>query len=236
MRLSLLQNSNNREMRYNPYVNSQKKPSPEILKDSNTVAWWDFTDVSKVVKDSNNFVSSVLDISGLGNTLNQTIQSLKPIWDAEGVLFDGIDDSLKVILNIPQPYSIYIRLKNYKFYNYNAGILATDSMSWYYFPNNQDRAYQFAGSANGANVLFGLNTFNAGAMIYDGANSESMGLSPFQPVSNTGTAGINGTLVIGNAPAGSNATNIKISHLIIRKIHDTKQNQTDIYNYLNGLK
>ena len=34
----------------NPFIFS--KPAPAILKDSNTVCWWDFTDVSKVVKDS----------------------------------------------------------------------------------------------------------------------------------------------------------------------------------------
>ncbi|MEI7501983.1 MAG: hypothetical protein WCJ61_01735 [Paludibacter sp.] len=74
--------------------------------------WLTPCDESTVIKDSSNRVSSILDISGNKNHFTQSNNTYKPIWSANGITSDGVNDIMKSpALSIPPSYTIFIVLK-----------------------------------------------------------------------------------------------------------------------------
>lgn len=208
---------------------------PAILSDGNTSGWWDFTDASKVTLNGI-YASSVLDISGNNKTMSNSDTGKQPIWNANGVLFDGTDDFLLANLaNIPQPFSVYIVLKQIS-YSKTCLFVCGSSPSHYELVKVKplENIRNYSGTYLIGNPLLSgnksiINTVSAGANSLIGINNAEV-------VGNAGTffSGFYG-LYLGRYHASElYNSNIEVSELIIRKIGDVPQSRSDIYNYLKS--
>jgi len=70
-----------------------------VLIDGNTSAWYDATDASLVTKNGSNHVTVLKNKLGV-TTKDLTTVGGTPIWSADGILFDGVDDYLKRTFNL----------------------------------------------------------------------------------------------------------------------------------------
>jgi hypothetical protein len=82
-------------------------PFIPLITDGHTKAWYDYRDESLITKDGNNFVTKVAnklgDVNGDLDVVGGT-----PIWGANGVLYDGINDYLEATFEYNQPEQMYI--------------------------------------------------------------------------------------------------------------------------------
>jgi hypothetical protein len=205
------------------------------LQDGNTVAWYDFTDLSTITKDSNDFVSRWNDKLNSGHDLLQPIGSSQPKWvNSNGILFDGVDDWMDGSFTFSQPEFIYIVFKQlgwadprYIFdgYNTDGGYLRQRIIS----PNWQLVAGGIGITINNA---FPLNEFGIVRALINGANSKIIP-NNFIPSTGTLNAGNMGGFTL--AQRGQQNTfrsNIQVKEVILRNVVDTPTNEINIYNYL----
>src|ERR1035437_6234377 len=87
---------------------------PTVLTDGNTVAWYDFNQLSTVTKDGGTGeVSRWNDYLGSGHDLLQSVATRYPIWSSDGITFDGSNDYMRAVdFTLNQPEFIYIVFKN----------------------------------------------------------------------------------------------------------------------------
>ena len=210
-------------------------PFPSILKDGNTVKWFDY--LLNITKSGSN-LTSVWDnkpgIPGIiPGALLQAVEADQPLWTPDGILFNGISQFMKTApFTFVQPEMIYIVLKQ---------------VTWTH------NAYIFDGNASVSGILYQLNT-TPNLLIYAGVNSgnntnlpiDTYGIvrvlingasSSFQINETTAVTGNFGALDMGGFTLGANAGssnwgNIQVKEIILRKIADTAQGEQDIYDYL----
>ena len=95
-----------------PFNKKKGEVYPAILDDGNTVAWFDMAE-KYMTKDGSDFVSQWDDRSGSTNHLLQVVGTNQPLWTADGVLFDGVDNFMKcVAFTLVQPEFIYMVVKH----------------------------------------------------------------------------------------------------------------------------
>lgn len=135
-------------------VSTVNHPVLSLFKNAEKGLWLDFTDKSQMYQDSAGTISvtavsqpvgKVLDKSGNSNHAAQTASSRRPVFQADGAFFDGVDDFLKTVGQVDYGGSnnveVFLKIKslyrsygNYFFviesgstYNEKAGSFATIS-------------------------------------------------------------------------------------------------------------
>jgi len=207
---------------------------PAILKDGNTVAWYDSSNIATVIKDGSNFVSRWNDKLGSGHDLIQATGASQPLWGASGITFDGINDYLKTTsFTFNQPEFMYLVLKM-PIWRHNSFIMDG-------YINNTGALYEYTTSPNiesyvGNAPALGNSNLIPGAfgiirfLLY-GVNSK---LKINKTAATTGNPGVNNMsgITIGCAGNTSAFANIVVKEMIFRKVSDTVTNEGIIYNYL----
>ena len=215
-------------------TNNILEPIPDILNDGNTVAWFDMN--NNVTKDGSDRVSSWGDRSGLGHNLLQSgLDGLKPIWSADGILFDGFNDYMKcTTFDLKQPTMIYAVIKQI---TWVAGDVIWDGNA----AANRCGLTQVTSSPrigsfsvwtqNVTNDNLAVDTWGIVRAIYNGASSS---LQVNNAAAGTGTNNDNEPdgFTLGCTYIATAASNIQVKAIIIRKISDSAGDQTSIYNYL----
>lgn len=207
---------------------------PAILNDGNTVAWYDVNRLDTITKDVNNFVSRWSDKLGSGHDLIQATSASKPALTSMGILFDGINDFM---ITTPfayiQPESVYMIFRQVTW------IQAATILSGY--TSAQTNVYQnyispgiraTAGNPSDQNLSLPLNTWGILRVVFNGVSSKiQIGENPAL-TGDFGVGNMGGFQLASLYGGGSNWSNIEVSQIILRKIVDTPNNDTLIYNYL----
>lgn len=208
--------------------------TPPILNDGNTVAWFDANE-SYVIKDGSDFVSQMTDRSGNDNHLLQATPTNRPLWSADGVLFNGTDNFMKTApFTLVRPEFIYFVFKQVAWTNgdymfdgniANTGVLAQA-------PSSPDLRLYAGVALDGA--TFTLNTFGIARILFNGAPSKIQINESAEVNGDTGTGNMGG-FTLGSSGAGlAQYSNIEVKEVIIRNIADTTPNQQLIYDYLKA--
>ena len=216
---------------------------PAILSDGNTLQWYDCVDPLKVTKDGNNLVASVIDLSGNNRTMVVNSSGNKPLYSSNGILFDGVNDCLLSQCSPSQamPITVYILFKQISWTSLDGIFDGYGSTMSLLQSTSSPTTRMFLPTGNSlfdSNLPIGA--FGVKTCCFNGSTS-------FQRTNNLAksTAIMASTytwtgLTLG-ARAGATAnnpstsfSNIEVKEIIIRKVADTTQDETDIYNYLKS--
>lgn len=205
---------------------------PIVIEDGNTVAWYLADDLTTITKDGSNFVSRWNDKLASGHDLIQVAGTNQPLWQSNGVLFDGVDNFMQTSnFTLNQPTFIYIVFKNITY------------MPWRYFFDGTQGSGLLAGITTSPNVQAYANTFSTAnsnltidnfhvvRLLFNGANSKLIVNDTTPTTGNFGTGNMGG-LYLGRGKSAGTYTNIQVKEIILRNVADDSTNETAIYNYL----
>jgi len=210
---------------------------PTFLRDGNTVAWYDASDLSTISKNGGNTVSRINDKFGSGHDL--VIGSCS--WsNTEGFMFDGVTDYMKTNpFTYDQPEEIYLLIKQVSWKN-NARIFDGDQ-------GNTGCIFQ-AGllHAEGLDVYAGetpslssdkhpnMGPWNVMRVYFNGDNSNYYINGEEITNVHAGSSSMGG-ITLGDFGGGYNKSHINIRHAIFRKIKDSPLNRDLLIDYLTRI-
>lgn len=211
------------------------KSALDIINDGNTVAWFDSAE--NITKDGSDFVSVWGDKSGLSHDLLQAIGTNQPLWTADGVLFDGVDNFLKCVgFTLIQPQFIYMVLKQVTWAStttvFDGNITGSGTLQQ---RTSTPNLAIYAGSFSSLNGNLAVGDFGNIRILFNGVNSKLIVNDTAPTVGDVGAANMSGFTLgdVGGGGVGQFA-NIQVPEIIIRKVEDTVSDETDIYNYLKS--
>ena len=203
------------------------------FQNANTLMWLLSGDLSTITKDGGNLVSQWNDRQGSGRDLIQATGSNQPLWSADGVLFDGIDNFMaSLTFTLAQPTFLYILMKQvtwtsgdyfYDGFNDNSGAILQSSSSPIL------RAYAGSLSTNNGNAP--LDTFVVVKVKYQGATSKFQINATTAVTGNFGTRAMDG-LTLGARKIATGFSNIQVKEMIVRNTADDVTVEGEIYTYL----
>lgn len=215
------------------YSTRRSGAPPGILSDGDTVAWFD-ADESYMTKDGGNLVSQWADRSGNANHLLQVgVDSIKPIWSAAGLLFDGVDDFMDSSFTLIQPEFIYIVFKQVTRPGTRYIFDGITSASGGLYQGIAPILVAYAGSASPNNSNLPLDTWGIGRILFNGVSSKFT-IDATTPVTGDFGASIMNGFTLGGRATGASNSNIQVKEIIIRKIADAAWAEAIIYNYLKS--
>lgn len=208
---------------------------PVLLDDGNTLALFDSTDFTTIIKDESNLVSQWNDKLGSGRNLLQSTGDYQPLLSAEGILFDGSDDYMETdVFTHIQPLVYYAVIKQVTWtvddHLFGGGTSTTVSVRQYLSTPN----IRIFGSSGITYVNLPVGTMSVLMILFNGSSSSIKVNNINEATGNLGAANPARFILGGmyNAPTHSNFSNISVREIIIRKIADSASDQTEIYNYL----
>ncbi len=192
-------------------------PYPTILRDGKTAAWYDFTDLSYISKDSYNFVSQVRDKSVNFRNSNQLTVNFQPVWSVNGVTFDGINDFLKTdpfLLN--QPEVIYAVIKENSWTDLDTIIDGNGGNTMRLYQRTAPGTLRIlTGTSNVDNNMSIVGSFQIVTAMFNSTSSFLQINNRTKVTGNAGTANAGG-LIIGGSNITGNYANVTFKELIIR--------------------
>lgn len=211
---------------------SEKINPPAFLNGADTFGLYMFDEPSTVTKDGSNLVSPWADYYGSGRNLAEATN--KPVWSSTGILFDGVNDILKVTATLAQPVTVYLVARQISHTN-------TDSI---FDGNTRDscRLLQatptpglkvLSSFLSAANNELTLNTFKVIRVIQNGVNSK-LSVNNLSEITFNGGSGSMGGFTLGAAGDSTLFSNIEVKAVLIRRGNDTDENKTLIYNFLTN--
>jgi hypothetical protein len=220
-------------LRYSNYsLPPSADPAETLLADGNTWAWYDYN--QSVTKDGSNFVSVWADRLGSGHNLLQATGSIQPLWTADGIDFDGVDNIMKTAEGVVnQPTNIYIVFKQVTWTNidyiFDGYISVGGQLSQ---RTSTPNVYISAGTPSSlASVT--LDTWCIVRVLFNGASSKLQLNAEAAITGNFGANHMDG-MTLGNSSATGRASDVIVKEVIIRIVDDSDENETTIYNYLKA--
>lgn len=209
--------------------------APAILQDGNTVAWFD-ADPFYITKDGSNFVSQWADKSGNSNHLLQAAGTKQPLWSADGVLGDGIDNIMQTgVFTFNQPEMIYWVARQITWTDtdrFGDGLNDVSGVITQFTGSPKINAY--AGAFSGDNGNLTLNTFGIIRVLFNGASSKLIVNETTPVTGDFGAANMGGITLFGRGNDVANWGNVEFKEAIYRKIADTAPNEQAIHDYLKN--
>lgn len=211
-------------------VGSNMNQPPAILKDGNTLAWYDYTNTETIIKDGSNKISRWNDLLGSGHDLLQANATKQPTLLASGVLFDGVDDVMSSEFTLTQPQAIYCIVKQLSWTN---GDFFFDGIMGESMRVTQAGASPTVLSAIGKSInSFPIGEFGIIQLVVNGNNSIFTINNGSEVTGNFGASNAGG-VTLGRWGWNENYfSNIEVKEIIIRKTADDATNRQLIYNYL----
>jgi len=207
-------------------------PYPDVLLDGNTVGFYDY--LLGVTMDGANLVSAWNSIIGANHLLQTGADAIKPVWSADGVLFDGAvvnGDYMKcVAFTWNQPEFIYMVMRQ-----------VTWTITEYFFDgdtNNKGMARQdaltpgikaYAGTMSIQNDNLAVNTWGIIRVLFNGASSKLIVNETAPTLWNCGVNNMGGFTLATRGDTASLYSNIQVKEIINRSSVD---GETEIYTYL----
>lgn len=203
-----------------------------------TVAWFIADQLDTITKDGGtNEVSAWNDKLGSGHNLTQSTALKKPIWSADGVLFDGSNDLMKTAsFTLIQPTFVYIVLKqvtwtlNDRFFD---GY--TKDTTYLFQAVSSPQIKAVGGSSSHTQTKFmNIDQFAVIRTLFDGANGFFQVNSWPKVAANLGTANFNGFTLGANGNGTAAWSNIQVKEVIVRKVSDNADTHLAIATYLKN--
>jgi len=208
---------------------------PSVLRDGNTVAWYDYNELSTITKDGDEHVTRWNDFLGSGNDL-VTVGGT-PHWSANGILFDGTGDYLKTASWVlSQPQFFYMVIKQ---------ITWTDSDDIFDGFDNANRVvfaqrtgtpniavYALGGGFVADNVDLAINTWGIVRLLANGASSKIIIDANAPTTGDPGASGTNGLTLGCRFSCDTGWANIEVKEIIMRDVADAAGDEAIIYAYL----
>jgi hypothetical protein len=219
------------------FSNYSETVSIAFINDGHTKMWYDSQDLTTITRTSANLVSVWADKLLSGNNLLSDSLALYPTWNADGILFDGIDDNMKTaVATLTQPTFIYIVFKQVTWTNQdrifdghvnNSGILVQNTST----PNIN----VYAGSIGTDSDKLALDTWGIVRVLFNGANSKFIVNNEAPITGNFGASDMGRfRLASQGASGGTYFANIHVKEIIIRNVDESGANEAIIYNYLKN--
>lgn len=206
---------------------------PPILYDGNTVGWYIADDLSTITYGVGNLVAQWDDFLESGRDLAQAVGADQPLWSANGVLFDGASEFMKVAGGFVyvEPQQIYMVINavthtaNDYIYDGNAN---NDAVI---FQSNPSPRIIGSPGFWVTNDNLTINTDHILRVLMNGASSFIRVDETAAANGNTGGTDLDGFTLAARAD-GNNGSNIQVKEVILRNIDDTAANEQIIYDYL----
>ncbi len=223
--------------RYNTIFRGSFIPSyPSILKDGNTVAWYDSQLLSTITKDGSNLVSQWNDRLASGHDLIQATGADQPLWSANGILFDAVSEFMKTAgFTFNQPEFIYIVIKQVTWTHLNRffdGNVTSSGMMRQFTLTPNITAY--AGAESAGNNDLAVNTFGIIRCLFNGVSGKLIVNENTPITGDFGALDMSGFTLGSNGLGNGNWSNIQVKEVILRKVADGTTDEQNIYNYLKN--
>ncbi len=220
---------------YNTIFRAMKALSyPLVLKDGNTVAWYDSQLLSTITKDGSDFVSRWNDRLGSGHDLLQSTGTNQPKWfSVNGILFDGIDNFMKTAaFTFDQPEFIYIVFKQVTWTDVDFVFDGFSASSGSLFQDTSTPGLKtYAGILSTLNNNLAVDTFGIARCLFNGASSKFI-INETTPATGDFGASNMGGFTLGYQAGATHWANIQVKEIILRKVADGATDEASIYSYL----
>lgn len=221
---------------YTSVVNATTK-IVRILTDGNTTAMFVYDENSTITKDGSNLVTEFKDFLNQSGSKLTAATTMRPTFESDGILFN-IAHRLKGAFTLVQPETIYGNLKQitwgsarYIFDGASADVGCVQQFT------ASPQLLAYAGTVATTNNNLTLNEWGVLRVKFNGASSKIQVNETTPVTGNFGTSNMGGFSIGGfGGDAGSvvYGSNMKAREFIIRKVSDTTDNETKIYNYLKN--
>jgi len=217
---------------------STPDPGYVLLTDANTVAWYDYSDLTTITKDGANLVGSWNDKNATGHNLVQTNDLYKPLYTVDGVYF-SVDEYMQSIFTYGEPYTIYIVFKP-TLWGVNRTLLdGYNNLSLIFRNRTITPDYQiYTGATYADSVSFPLNEQNTATIkVTDGTQKlYKNNIIGSDKITSGGMIQLAG-LTVGRSGDLNAARNIwaYVKEIVCRDVEDNVTDSTAIYNYLQTL-
>ena len=205
-----------------------------ILQDGHTAGWYAYDEASTITKSTGNTVSRWNDLLGSGHDLIQATAGYQPVWSANGILFDGINDFMKAVaFTLNQPEFIYMVVKPISFSTYSTWFDgAVNNSGNVLFGTTTPNIYATAptGSANNSNASLG--NWHIIRVLFNGASSKLIVDATTPTTWNCGANNMSGFTLAKIGTAALYYGHIQTKEIIIRSSADSAGDEAAIYNYL----
>lgn len=166
-----------------------------------------------------------------GNHLYQTTISKQPLWSADGVLFDGVNDFMKAFLfTWEQPAFIYVVVEQlfWTLYDclFDGGSYAVGAL----FQESTTPSITLNHTCKNNNLFVGQWAILR-ALFY-GANSKAIVDNTTPTTGNPDTVAMGGFTLGACGTGGVYFSNIQVKEIILRNVADTSDDEAAIYDYL----
>lgn len=204
---------------------------PAILRDGNTVAWYDSKDLSTITKDGSGFVSRWNDKLGSGHDLIQATGVSQPALGIDGLIFDGVNDYMQTQpFTFNQPEFAYLVLKQVTWKPEAVildGLGSNLMVMTQWNPANNLLIY------NDALINYWFNVIESFVIIRVLINGENSKIRVNDLTEATAPLSLKNMAGIGfGYSAGYSYANIIIKEAIFRNVSETALNEIVIYNFL----
>ena len=217
-------------------TNNSTVTHPSIMDDGNTVKWFDY--LVNVTKDGSDLVSSwdnAESLSGIiAGALLQATETNKPTLNANGILFDGVDNFMRCsAFTFEQPEFIYM-VVNPKSWQNNDRFFDGDSSGTgiVYQTGTTPGVKANAGASSAENSNLAVGAYGIVRVLFNGASSALQVNETTKLAGNYGSNDMGGFTLGTNGAASAQFSNIEVKEIILRKSADSDANSNIIYNYL----
>jgi len=222
-----------RGLKYSPYSNVVTNDEPLILfNTSETIAWYDFTELSTLTIDGSNRISRWNDKLGSGHDLLATTTA-RPTLGLTGISFDGISNYMKTsAFTYNQPEMMYFVIKVFAG-NSNRALgdgNTSASALIYQIGYILDTPTPYAGVELKANEIM-IGSYHILRVLFNGVISTIQHNLLAKKTGNTG-AGNAGGITVGAWGSNDKFGTFEVKEIIYRNVADNNAAQTAIYNYL----
>lgn len=212
-------------------------PSYPSCLNTNTVAWYIADDLTTITKDAGTGeVSLWKDKLNSGHDLVQNTATKLPIWSANGILFDGINDALKTAaFTYGQPEFIYMVVKQITWAGgtFFDGYYAAGGMIQQY-PSSPGIVAYANGGDYPTNWNLTMNTWSIVRLLFNYGSSKLQVNAGTAVTGYFGPNDISGITLGGLGSGTSDYCNVEFKEVICRNKVDSSDDETAIYNYLKN--
>jgi hypothetical protein len=225
-------------IKYSAYSNIASATSKYFFEvDGNTVAWYDWTDLTTITKDASERISKVADKLGSGHDLLQAgADATKPTYTADGIFNDKTKNQfLKTnAFDFNRPEFIYLVIKqnSWTISDYLIDGNAVQTGALFQYDATPELCVR-AGALSGQNANLAVGVWGIVRILFNGASSKLQINATAATTGNFGAANMGG-ITIGHAGTGGAYADINWKEAIFRKVADSAPNEAIIYNYLKA--
>jgi len=204
----------------------------DVINDGNTKGWY-IAEVGDLTKDGTDSVSVWADHLGSGRDLLAADNTpAQPVWSANGIQFNGVENYMRATFDYNQPEFLYI-VCNWTVGETSESIL--DGLTTSYGRIYQSSSVLIAARAptSSGNHSFTYGSLGIIRVLFNGASSKLIFNNATPTTWNCGANNMD-AITIGCRGAIDYFAEVLVSEIIARKVSDIAGDEAILYNYLKN--